>query len=407
MDLEEKISRLRLIRSQQVGPVMFRSLLKYYKTPQAALEALPEKAREGGRKKPIKIYSRAEAEKEFEALEKFGAEFVFLGEEKYPELLSFFSDSPVVFSILGNKAFLKKPHIGVVGTRNASINGKNMARKLCHDFVLNGFSVCSGMALGIDAAAHEGALFSASKEASTTAVLGTGIDIAYPATNRRLYEEIKEKGLIISEYPLGSKPQPSHFPQRNRIISGFSKALVVIEAALNSGSLITANKALEQGKDVFAVPASPLDPRASGVNYLIKTGAPLVERYQDVLNLIREPNTPEYSLFEGYRPSTLFQDSEENTANGFETKQPSSDLFETQALNSFDEKEPNYGKMHFSDKQREDLLSLLDASEIEIDTLVEQTDFSTGEISVLLVELELAGKIERLPGNKIIRISSY
>ncbi|MBR4126302.1 MAG: DNA-processing protein DprA, partial [Alphaproteobacteria bacterium] len=305
MDQEEQINRLRLFRSENVGAVTFRILLQHFKTAGNALKALPEQARKGGLKKALRISSRAEAEQEIEAVRKFGAELLFLGQKEYPDLLAQINDAPPVLAVLGNKALLKKPCVAVVGTRNASINGKNIARHIAADLVKSGYSVVSGLALGIDAAAHEGALYTATENASTAAVLGTGINVPYPEQNRKLYDQIREKGVLVSEFPFNTKPQPSNFPQRNRIISGLAQGLVVIEAALRSGSLITANKALEQGKDVFAVPSSPLDPRAAGVNHLIKSGAPLVESAQDIIDHLAQ--SAPFTLREIIKESSILE----------------------------------------------------------------------------------------------------
>ena len=374
MDQEEQINRLRLFRSENVGAVTFRVLINHFKTAGNALKALPERASKGGLKKSLKVCSREDAEKEIDAVQKIGGRFLFLGQSEYPETLAAIPDAPPVLSVLGNASLLTKPHIAVVGTRNASINGKNMARHISADLVRNGYSIISGLALGIDAAAHEGALYAANENASTTAVLGTGVNIPYPEQNKRLYEQIKEKGVLISEFPFGTKPLPSNFPRRNRIISGLSVGLAVIEATLRSGSLITANKALEQGRDVFAVPSSPLDPRAAGANHLIKSGAPLIESAQDIIDILAS-NTP-------------FTMSETEVSRSFENTIPSQPIPEP------------------TDKDRTDILSLLDGSPIEIDMLIRETGLPADVISVLLVELELAGQIERLPGNKIIHITS-
>ena len=373
MDQEEQINRLRLFRSENVGAVTFRILLQHFQTAENALNALPETARKGGLKKALRICSRAEAEQEIEAVRKAGSEMLFLGQKEYPELLAQINDAPPVLSVSGNKAFLKRPHVAVVGTRNASINGKNIARHIAADLVKSGYGVVSGLALGIDAAAHEGALFAANENASTIAVLGTGINVPYPEQNKKLYEQIREKGVLVSEFPFDTKPQPSNFPRRNRIISGLAEGLVVIEAALRSGSLITANKALEQGKDVFAVPSSPMDPRAAGVNHLIKSGAPLVESAQDIIDHLAQ--------------STPFMLSETQTEKRKNIVPPAHI------------EEP-------TDKDRKELLSLLDGSPVEIDMLIRETGLPAGVISVLLVEMELAGQLERLPGNKVIRITS-
>lgn len=375
MNDNEKISWLRLIRSENVGPVTFRSLLEHFGTAEEAIRRIPEFARKGGRQKPLHIFSLSEAEKEIDALSKFGAELLAFNEPGYPKALAEITDAPPLISILGQKGLLSRNLIAIVGTRNASLNGKNIARQMASDLVKSGWSVVSGLALGIDAAAHEGALFSATETASTIAVLGTGIDVPYPYQNRKIYEQVKEKGLLISDYPLHTKPQPSNFPRRNRIIAGLCAGLVVIEAALRSGSLITANKALEQGRDVFAVPSSPLDPRGQGVNHLIKTGAPLVESAQDILEHLGM--LPRLSLSEALDETTV----------------P-----ETKPIDISEASE---------DAERLRILQELGTTPVSVDALVRETDLPARLISVLLVELELAGQIERLPGNKIVRISSY
>lgn len=371
MERAEKIARLRLIRSENVGPAAFRTLTAHFSSAEEALSRLPELAFKGGRKRPLAVCSQKDAENEIEATEKLGGRMIFSGEREYSRLLAQIPDAPPVLSVLGSVSFLNTPCIALVGTRNASINGKNIARRMAADLVKAGCTVVSGMALGIDAAAHEGALYAANERASTVAVLGTGINVAYPRQNVRLYEQIKEKGLLVSDYPFGTPPQPSNFPRRNRIISGLCAGLTVIEAALHSGSLITANKALEQGRDVFAVPATPSDPRAQGVNHLIKNGAPLVETAQDVLELLNA--APELPLAEpAPRPFI------ERTESPLPPSEP---------------------------RDTTKILDKLDATPIEIDTLTRETGLPAAAISVLLVELELAGKVERLPGNRIIRIS--
>ena len=373
MNYAEKIDRLRLCRSENVGAVTFRVLMRHFKTAAAALDALPDKARRGGMKKPLRICSAADAEREYAAVEKAGAEMIFLGENDYPDRLSVLPDAPPVLTVSGDKGLLKSPQVAIVGTRNASLNGREIARNMARELAAAGYGTVSGLALGIDGAAHFGALQANNPRASTTAVLGTGVDVPYPEPNRRLYDEIREKGVLVSEYPLGAKPQPSNFPQRNRIISGLSVGLVVIEAALRSGSLITANKALEQGKDVFAVPATPTDDRAKGVNHLIKNGAPLVENAADVIEHLQ--SAPLFSLSE----------------KAFVRPEPPASPAVT----------PDVG-----DADRNGILSLLDGAPVEIDALIRETGLPADAISVLLVELELAGQIERLPGNRVLRVIS-
>ncbi len=373
MNYAEKIDRLRLFRSENVGAVTFRVLMQHFKTAAAALDALPDKARRGGMKKPLRICSAADAEREYAAVEKAGAEMIFLGENDYPDRLSVLPDAPPVLTVSGDKGLLKSPQVAIVGTRNASLNGREIARNMARELAAAGYGTVSGLALGIDGAAHFGALQANNPRASTTAVLGTGVDVPYPEPNRRLYDEIREKGVLVSEYPLGAKPQPSNFPQRNRIISGLSVGLVVIEAALRSGSLITANKALEQGKDVFAVPATPTDDRAKGVNHLIKNGAPLVENAADVIEHLQ--SAPLFSLSE----------------KAFVRPEPPASPAVTSDV---------------GDADRNGILSLLDGAPVEIDALIRETGLPADAISVLLVELELAGQIERLPGNRVLRVIS-
>lgn len=368
----EQIAKLRLIRSENVGSVTFRGLLQRFGSAQKALEMLPETARRGGARKTLHICTTEQAEREMENTNRFGARIIFDTDENYPPLLKQLPDAPPVLSVSGNAALLKSRFIALVGTRNASINGKNMARRMAADFTRAGFSVASGLALGIDAAAHEGALFNATNKNSTVAVLGTGINVPYPLKNKELYASIRDKGVIISEFAFDTAPQPSHFPQRNRIISGLSESLVVIEASLRSGSLITANKALDQGREVYAVPGNPMDARANGVNYLIKNGAPLVESAADVLENMA-----------AFVPSCL---KEECTPDTFGT-----------------------GDNDFSNAdltaERQELLEKLDFTPVGVDILTQETGLPAKTISVLLVELELAGKIERLPGNKILRLT--
>lgn len=371
----EQIAKLRLIRSENVGPAAFRALTEHFSSAQEALERLPELAFKGGRKRPLNVCSAATAEKEIENLQKIGGKMIFAGDRDYPKTLAEIPDAPPVLSVLGNTAFLGASCIAIVGTRNATVNGKNIARHMAADFVKAGFCVVSGMAAGIDAAAHEGALYAATDQASTIAVLGTGINIAYPTQNAKLYGQIREKGVLVSEYPFDTKPQPANFPRRNRIISGLSEGLTVIEAAIRSGSLITANKALEQGRDVFAVPATPTDPRAQGVNHLIKNGAPLVETARDVLDILN--SAPQLPLKE--------------------TATAPVDVFKAKPAPECNAEETDATK----------ILDNLGATPIEINTLIRETGLPCSTVSVLLAELELAGRIERLPGNRVIRISDF
>jgi DNA processing protein len=360
----ERLDWLRLLRTENVGPVTFHQLLQRFGSASVALEALPSFARKGGRSAGIKICSRADAEREMAALARAGGRFVAWGEPDYPPALAVIDDAPPLLSVIGDPHLLRRRAIAVVGARNASANGRRLARDLAAELGRNGFLVVSGLARGIDAAAHQGAL-----ETGTLAVVAGGIDVVYPEENRPLHEAIAERGAIVAELPVGTEPQARHFPRRNRIISGVSLGVLVVEAALKSGSLITARFALEQGREVFSVPGSPLDPRARGANDLIRGGATLVEGIDDVLNALggqlSDPRRPAFT-----RPVT----------------HPLTDGNDTQ---------------NQSDAARAKVLEGLGPSPVLVDELVRQCQLSPGIVATILLELELAGRLERQPGNRV------
>ena len=281
LDDDQRLDWLRLIRSEKVGPVVFRQLVERYGNPAAALEALPDLARRAGAKRRIRICDSAAAEAEARAARKAGARLLALCEPDYPAGLRGLDDAPPVIAVLGDAEALNAPCVGIVGARNASANGRRLAQRLASDIAEAGFVVASGMARGIDTAAHLGTL-----PRATVAVLAGGVDVVYPPENAALYAEIRRHGAVISEVPLGTQPQARHFPRRNRLISGLALGVVVVEAAKRSGSLITARCAADQGREVFAVPGSPLDPRAGGCNRLIRDGATLIESAADVLDVV-------------------------------------------------------------------------------------------------------------------------
>ena len=251
----ERLDWLRLARSENVGPITFFALLDRFGTPAAVLDALPALARRGGRRRPIKVCSRAIAERELEALTALGGRLIALGEPVYPLALAAVDDPPPVMALRGRVDLLAGDCVAVVGARNASANGLHFAERLAADLGAAGLTVVSGMARGIDARAHAGAL-----PTGTVAVMGGGIDVLYPKENRSLFERLLEEGTVAAEAPLGTVPLGRHFPRRNRIISGLSRGVVIVEGAVRSGALITARLALEQGREVMAVPGSPLDP---------------------------------------------------------------------------------------------------------------------------------------------------
>lgn len=364
----ERIDRVRLIRAENVGPVTFVRLMERFGTATAALNALPELAKRGGRTAPLRIPSKAEVEREAVALERIGARWLFRGEAVYPGPLAVLDDAPPVLTLLGFPALLSRPCVGIVGARNASIVGRKMAEKLGRDLAEAGFTVVSGLARGIDTSAHQGALAGGATGGGTVAVVAGGVDIIYPPENDGLYREIATRGAVLAESPLGTEPQARHFPRRNRLISGLSLGVVVVEAAVKSGSLITARFAGEQGREVFAVPGSPLDPRAQGCNRLIKEGAGLVENADDVINhlqgaLHRPFSEPSGGLF---RPTTPAREDEIEL-----------------------------------EKARRLVTECLSPSPVLIDEVVRGCQLSAGVVLTVLLELELAGRLQRHPGGQV------
>ena len=358
------ISWLRLSRSENVGPVSFRQLLSLYSSAETALEALPEWAQRGGRRQALHICSISEAERELEALTKFGGQLLSLTDSAYPDILKNIHDPPPLVSVKGQIASLSKQGVGIVGARNASLNGKKLAQSYARELGKQGYNVVSGMARGIDTAAHEGSMLS-----GTIAVLAGGIDHIYPPENKNLYDEISDKGVLIAEAPFGTIPQASSFPRRNRLISGLSLGVVIVEAAMKSGSLITARFALEQGREVFAIPGSPLDPRCHGTNHLIRQGAALVQFTQDILQGLEKPFHPSY------------REQKENS--------PSFNEITSQEFNQ---------TLH---QARQVILENLSFTPIQVDELIRGCHFSHAIVIMVLLELELAGRLNRHAGHQV------
>jgi DNA processing protein len=360
----ERLDWLRLTRSENVGPVTFRTLIERLGNASAALDALPRLARRGGRREALKLCGREEAEHELSALAELGGRFLYLGEAPYPRLLAAIEDAPPVLAVMGEPHLLEKPAVAIVGARNASAAGIRIARRLASELGEAGFVVVSGLARGVDAAAHAGAL-----QGGTIAALAGGLDNIYPPENAELYAAIKSQGVLVSEMPLGTAPQARHFPRRNRLISGLAHGVVVVEAAERSGSLITARLALEQGREVLAVPGSPLDARAHGTNKLIRAGATLVQSAADILEALSRP--------EGQR---LREPEPAAPSDGPEAALPDeSEMATARAL----------------------IVERLGPSPIEVDELVRQTGFSPAVVLSVLLELELAGRLERQPGQRV------
>lgn len=359
----EKLDWLRLIRSENVGPITFYRLLERFGSASAALRALPEMARRGGRSKDIVICPTATVEREMEALAKLGGIFIARSEPAYPPLLAHIDDAPPLISVLGNARLLQNKAIGIVGARNASYNGIRFTRKLAGDLGSRGLLVVSGLARGIDAGAHEGSLAT-----GTAAVVAGGVDVIYPHENADLYARIAERGVLVSECAPGETPTTRHFPRRNRLISGISYGVVVIEAARRSGSLITAGTALEQNREVFAVPGSPMDPRVGGANDLIRQGAVLTESAEDVLRVLDD-------LF--HSPLA------ERKAPVFEAPPPFV---------------PGDGELNSARLRIEQSLG---PDPVTVDEIIRNCQMSTAVVSMVLLELELAGRLERHVGNQV------
>ena len=361
---------LRLARSSHVGPHTFYKLLSRFGSAKAALEALPEMARRGGMSGKIKVCSVDVAEREIEAHNKLGAILVTRDDPRYPPRLRFVDDAPPLISVLGQVELLTKRAVAIIGARNASVNGQRFAEQLSHDLGANGLMVVSGLARGIDAAAHRGALAT-----GTLAALGGGVDIIYPRENTQIYETIKEQGVLVSELPPGTRPKARHFPQRNRIISGISRGVVVVEAAPRSGSLITARLALEQGREVFAVPGSAMDPRARGTNELIRQGATLTESAADVLEVIGTDR---------------------------EIRLDSSLELSEQPLTPAPEPPVECD----CDDARLLIERWVGPTPTHVDSVMRQSDLPPAALNEALMELELAGRLMRHPGNLVSIIAA-
>ena len=354
-DGRERLDWLRLARAESVGPASFAYLIARYRSAGAALRALPDLARRGGRNQPLRIPSQAEAGKEIAAGEACGARLLLSGDDDFPPLLKVLDSPPPLIWVRGDATLLARSTVAIVGARAASTSGRRIARELAAALGAAGCVVVSGLARGIDAAAHEGAL-----ETGTAAVLAGGVDELYPPENADLGGAIARRGCLLSERPPGFVARAIDFPRRNRIISGLSLGVVVVEAEPRSGSLITARLAGEQGRDVFAVPGSPLDPRSRGTNNLIRDGAVLVEGADDVLRVIRRDLGPA-----SVRPAELAEPA-------------GADFAGPEAL--------------------ERLAALLSPTPTRLDDLARDLGVSPAAAAAALVELALAGRAEFLPG---------
>ncbi|EKF19567.1 DNA-processing protein DprA [Nitratireductor pacificus] len=364
----QRLAWLRLLRSENVGPVTFRQLINRFGSAEAALAELPELAERGGATRRFVIASIGDAERELETAQRFGARFVAVGEPDYPPLMRRMDQPPPLIAMKGDAAVAQQPTIAIVGARNASLSGIKLARQLAGALGRAGYAIASGLARGIDTAAHTGSL-----DTGTIAALAGGLDVPYPPENLDLCGAIAERGVVLSEMPFGWAPRARDFPRRNRLVAGLCYGLVVVEAAQRSGSLISARLAGEMGRLVFAVPGSPLDPRAAGANALLKDGAILVTGAGDVLEAV---------------------------APLIGTPPPPTEHFEEPA---------DYGAAPPpSESDRDRIIEALGPTPVAIDEIIRHTGLHPAQVLSVLLELDLAGRIERHSGGAVslLEISS-
>ena len=384
----ERLAWLRLARTENVGPVTFASLIARFGSAQAALAEAPRLAARGG--KPLVLPPEDEIAREMTALSRLGGRFLLSGEAGYPHGLKALEAPPPALAVLGQTHLLQKDMVAMVGARNASALGRRLAAMLAQELGNAGLGIVSGLARGIDAAAHE-----ASLPGGTVAVVAGGVDIIYPPEHQALYEAIVAQGVIVSEMPLGEQPQARHFPRRNRIVSGLSMGVLVVEAALQSGSLITARQAADQGREVFAVPGSPLDPRCRGSNRLLRDGATLVETADDVLAQIGArtvaappPAAPSVGSAGEGSPDVVV--ACRNQPMGQRPATPPRTIVQ------------DIEKSGKSIPER--ILACLSPSPTAVDEVIRQCHVSPALVTAALLDLELSGRVERLQGNMVALI---
>ena len=361
MQTLDKLHLLRLTRSENIGKSTFFRLLEIFGSAENALEQLPSFAESGGLKRKIKIFSLAEAELELQNSEKFGAEILTFFDENYPKLLRNIPDPAPVLTVKGNAEFFDRDTVAIVGPRNASFSAINFAKKIALELGQHSVITASGLARGVDASAHQGSILS-----GTIAVIAGGIDHIYPKENKKLYEAISAQGLLVSENAFGAPPKGGNFVQRNRLISGLSLAVIVVEAGLKSGSLITAGFATKQGREVFAIPGSPFDPRCLGTNRLIKDGAKMFENVENVLDELPQ-------LKATLRKAGMLREPDVATFEGPAIKMPS-DLEIAQI--------------------RKEIFSKLSSFPIAIEEIIHELQAPAKLVNIALVQLELADKVE-------------
>lgn len=379
----QRIACLRLIRSENVGPVTFRELINHFGGAEQALAALPDVARRAGRRASIKICPYEVAEAELEAADRIGATPLFTIEPGYPPLLAHIDVPPPVLYVKGDASLLARQAVAIVGSRDASAAGQKLTRLFATKLGEAGYVVVSGLARGIDGVAHTAAMAT-----GTIAVVAGGLDVIYPPEHAQLHAELGHSGCLVSEMPPGFTPRGQDFPRRNRIISGMSYGVVVIEAAKRSGTLITARMAGEQGREVFAVPGHPLDPRAEGTNHLLRSGATLVTSAADILEALE----PIVTRRVPYMPVTA--------RNGLEDRRPSMSIFVPS-----DAVGPRPATATaVTTTEMESVFSVLGPAPVNMDELARATGLPIRAVQVAVLELALSGRVERHGANLVSRI---
>jgi DNA processing protein len=363
---DELINWMRLIRSEGIGDITFYSLLQVYKNFDNIFEQIPRLQQNTGKK--MILATRSSVLNEIELTQKFGGNIIASCEKQYSQVLKQIKDAPPIITVMGNKELLNKDSIAIVGSRSASINSCIFTNKIARDLSQYGFNVISGLAEGIDTAAHK----IIEENLDTTAVVATGVNVIYPRENTNLYKKIIKGGLLVTEMPFDTKPKPQFFSRRNRIISGLSLGVIVVEAGNKSGSLITANYAVSQGKEIFAVPGTPIDQRFSGTNNLLKKGAKLVESAEDVIEVLKKEKM------------------------NFDYK----NLSETKKVYHKEENNNIYHNNEI-DEVKNAILQKIDYVPIDIDILIKNLKVESNLVLVSIIELEIESKILRYDGNKI------
>lgn len=381
---EERLSRLQLVQSDNIGPATYHQLLEIYGSAAEAITALPELASGVTRGRRVRLYSRDRVLRDVERTHACGGQIVTHGEPGFPQLLAQTTNPPPVLFVAGNIGLLQQTTCAIVGSRNSSANGKRFARDVAKGLGQSGWKIASGLARGIDTAAHE-----ASLDQGTIAVIATGLDVIYPPENAGLHAQIATHGCVVSEMPPGTQPRAELFPRRNRIIAGLAAGVVVIEAAMRSGSLITARLANETGRDVFAVPGSPYDPRSEGTNKLIQDGAMLVTSPRDVLDVLERghlyslrssiDNQPQRPFVSGSGKHRIDNEQSAGTA-------------------------PRDNPM-VDDNHRQTVIDLLGPDPVEVDVVVRESELPSRLVQMVIMELDLTGRLERHPGQRVSLIA--